>query len=124
MCACFCHASVYKPIAPSRTTTTQAELLRQERTAQELQGATFAPEITALAKALCGGGADPSRAWQRLSVSKKTKTLERLEELRQAREETEVSECTFRPRINRWDGWRASPTQLLRYTQVLVMFCR
>jgi len=82
----------------------KAQAIREERSAKELEGATFAPEITALAKALWRGGSgelEAQPAWQRLSTSKRTKTLERIEDMRKAREHGELQECTFRPRINK-----------------------
>lgn len=46
----------------------QAMQIKAEREAKELEGATFAPEITRLAKALWSGGDLESQpAWQRLS---------------------------------------------------------
>ncbi|KAG1654590.1 hypothetical protein FOA52_008737 [Chlamydomonas sp. UWO 241] len=80
----------------------KVEVLKSERDAAELHGATFQPQITALAKALCGGG-DPSegsQVWSRLSNAKRTHTLERIKEIKEMQEAAEVRECTFKPRID------------------------
>ncbi|MEW5317077.1 MAG: hypothetical protein WDW38_008408 [Sanguina aurantia] len=75
---------------------------RAERDAAELAGATFHPEITALAKALYdGSGFEGSAAWQRLSKGMRGKTLERIAQLRTQQEVAEISECTFKPVLNR-----------------------
>lgn len=80
----------------------KAATIRAERAARELEGATFTPEITRLAAALwAGDDLDAQPAWQRLSANKRNKTLERIREMKGVREQMELKECTFKPRINR-----------------------
>ena len=69
----------------------QAAAIQAERKSRELEGATFRPEITALARALYGGGDYQSQpAWQRLSAQSKTRTLERLQDMKKMKEMEEV----------------------------------
>ena len=66
-------------------------MVHAERKSLELQGATFRPEITALARALCGeGDFQAMPAWKRLSQQKRTKTLERLQEMKHMQQLAEV----------------------------------
>ncbi|KAF5842487.1 hypothetical protein DUNSADRAFT_6731 [Dunaliella salina] len=74
---------------------------RAEREARETEGATFRPEVSKLARALWSGGDLNSQAcWQRLSVDKRSKTLEAIKELKANREKAELDECTFKPKVN------------------------
>ena len=84
---CSSHACVLPPLSPCL----QAAMVRAERSARELDGATFVPEITRLAAALWSGGdLDAQPAWARLSAPKRARALERIREMRSAREEQEV----------------------------------
>lgn len=38
--------------------------------------------------------------WQRLSVDKRSKTLEAIREMQSHREQAELNECSFKPKIN------------------------
>lgn len=71
---------------------------KEEVEESEVKGLTFTPAISTHARGLWAKEQLP--AWQRLSKPKKTKTEERLEQLRQEKEVAEVKECTFRPKIN------------------------
>ncbi|KAL6760366.1 hypothetical protein V8C86DRAFT_1773436, partial [Haematococcus lacustris] len=80
----------------------KASMVRAEREARELDGVTFAPEITQLAKTLWSGGdLDAQPAWQRLSINKQAKMMERIRDLQKQREDGEMRQCTFKPKINR-----------------------
>lgn len=71
----------------------KAQALKSEREAREMDGATFHPEITELAKALCGGRSDDpdaTPAWQRLTSAKRTAVLERLREMKEMKDQAEV----------------------------------
>ena len=69
----------------------QAAAVKADRQSRELQGATFKPEITALARALYSGGDYQSQpAWQRLSSQNKTRMQERLQEIKKMNEMEEV----------------------------------
>jgi hypothetical protein len=69
----------------------QAAAVLAEKRSRELDGATFRPEITALARALCSdGGYQSQPAWQRLSHQNKTKVQERLQEIKKMKEMDEV----------------------------------
>lgn len=84
----------------------KAEEERKARDESELEGATFAPSITKKAWELklreSGDWSSAEEKWQRLHERGMRKsTVERLEHLRQQREEGEVAECTFHPKIDR-----------------------
>uniref|UniRef100_A0A7S0R6Y6 PFU domain-containing protein n=1 Tax=Chlamydomonas leiostraca TaxID=1034604 RepID=A0A7S0R6Y6_9CHLO len=98
----------------------KAAAIRAERDAKELDGATFRPEITDLAKALWSGAdLDSQPAWQRLSVNKRTKTLAAIRDMQRAREEAQLRECTFQPRINKTSAQlMAERSEALRVLQV------
>ena len=69
----------------------QAEAVRSEREAKELEGASFQPAVTELARALWGeGNLGRNPVWQRLSNVNKAKMLERIEGMRKMREDQEV----------------------------------
>ncbi len=79
----------------------QAEAQRAEKLAKELEGATFMPEITRLAAALwAGDDLDAQPAWQRLSANKRSKMLDRIREMKAAKELHEVRGSA----LLGWDG--------------------
>lgn len=85
-------------------------LMKAEKEAQELSGATFSPIITPLARSLGNhrssafyGVAEsgPQPPWQRLSqANKNARTMERLDDLRKLKETQELQGCTFKPQID------------------------
>ncbi|KXZ44639.1 hypothetical protein GPECTOR_64g133 [Gonium pectorale] len=97
----------------------RAELERRAREDREMDGATFVPTITKKAwelkqrersscSTLAGDGsmgassAEDFEKWQRLHMRGIRKsTQERMDSLRAQREEAELAECTFKPRINK-----------------------
>lgn len=71
--------------------------------------------LHAHASTSAAGEYERNPAWQRLSRGMRSKTLERIAEMRSAREVAEVAECTFRPRINtRSVGMMAERGETLR----------
>ena len=88
----------------------KAALMRAEKEAQELNGATFVPVITPLARSLGKNRSSsfygiaesgPQPSWQRLGqANKNVRTMERLEDLRKMKEESELQGCTFKPQID------------------------
>lgn len=68
------------------TRRVRAEAERAERHDRELDGVTFRPATTAMAARL-----EMEPAWRRLSSGMRKQTLERLEEMRTAKQEAEVS---------------------------------
>eukprot|EP00887_Chlorella_sp_A99_P002366 scaffold10.g2366.t1 len=86
----------------------EAQHSKEVEAATELEGATFHPRISKLARALkeqerggVGAGAAPAGpAFQRLYYhSKPAKRQERMEVIRREQAEAEVAECTFRPAV-------------------------
>jgi hypothetical protein len=82
-------------------------LMKAEKEAQELNGATFSPIITPLARSLGNNRSSsfyesgPQPSWQRLSqANKNVRTMERLEDLRKMKEAQELQGCTFKPQID------------------------
>eukprot|EP00955_Chlamydomonas_euryale_P102712 365441-Chlamydomonas_euryale.AAC.2 len=107
---------------PGFYSTLGADALKSERAAAELDGVTFHPQITELARALCGADPEaPGTVWSRLSTSKRVQTLERLRDMKQQQEAAEVKECTFRPRIDpRSRAMMAERGDLLRSLKVRI----
>ncbi|PSC72051.1 expressed ef-hand domain-containing [Micractinium conductrix] len=82
-----------------------AQRVKEEEAAAELEGATFTPNISKLAKEIKaseGMAAGADGAYQRLyqRAQGTAKRQERMETIRRDQDAAEVAECSFRPRIN------------------------
>eukprot|EP00201_Polytomella_parva_P004719 CAMPEP_0175073044 /NCGR_PEP_ID=MMETSP0052_2-20121109/20299_1 /TAXON_ID=51329 ORGANISM="Polytomella parva, Strain SAG 63-3" /NCGR_SAMPLE_ID=MMETSP0052_2 /ASSEMBLY_ACC=CAM_ASM_000194 /LENGTH=814 /DNA_ID=CAMNT_0016340721 /DNA_START=84 /DNA_END=2525 /DNA_ORIENTATION=- len=95
-----------KGLEVSESKKSKAELYKSQELDKEMKGVTFKPNVTKKAHDLKykDSSSDDSgdEMWQRLhSRGMRKSTADRLETLRRQREMEEISECTFRPRINK-----------------------